>query len=166
MPFTPYHFGPGLFIKAVAPRAFSFAAFAAAQVVIDVETLIHIVRHEWPLHRSAHTLLFGSLIGLGTAGLLYLATLAIRHRPIWRLPALTGEVTAQGLLVGGWLGGASHAVLDGLMHADIRPFAPFVDQNPMLGMVDVGVLHASCAVLGLVALIGLAARRALWRAPA
>ena len=37
MPATPYHFGPGLLIKAAAPRQFSMAAYSLTQVVIDLE---------------------------------------------------------------------------------------------------------------------------------
>ena len=164
MPFTPYHLGPGLFLKALAPRAFSFTAFAATQVVIDVETLVHIVRHEWPLHRTAHTFLFGSLIGFGVAGVLYLAATLSRRWTVSTLPVLTAEVSLLGLVVGGWLGGSTHALLDGLMHSDIRPFAPFADVNPLLGSISLGMLHGSCMVLGVVAFIWLTARAALWRA--
>lgn len=32
MPFTPYHFGPGLGLKAAAPRRLSFLSFATTQV--------------------------------------------------------------------------------------------------------------------------------------
>jgi hypothetical protein len=46
------------------PRHFGFIAFAATQVVIDVETLYHLLRHEWPLHRVLHTYVGTSAEGL------------------------------------------------------------------------------------------------------
>jgi len=44
MPFTPCHVGPGLLLKSAAPRRVSVVAFALANVAIDVETLVHILR--------------------------------------------------------------------------------------------------------------------------
>jgi len=49
MPFTPYHFGPGLFVKGLAARWFSWIAFVAVQVVIDCETLYYLERPEYPI---------------------------------------------------------------------------------------------------------------------
>ena len=39
MPITPFHFGPGAALHALAPKHVSFLAFAAANVIIDVEPL-------------------------------------------------------------------------------------------------------------------------------
>ena len=166
MPFTPYHFGPGLFFKSLAPRHFSFAAFLATQVVIDVEPFVYVLRGEAPVHRFAHTLLFGSLIGLAVASLIYLATIAIRHRSAWDLPGLSAEVTPLGLAVGGLVGGASHALLDALADADIRPLRPFTDANPFQGLVTLAAVHMVCLALGVIGLLWLASRHRLWRGPA
>ena len=59
MPFTPLHFGPGLLLKAAAPRHVSFTAFVASQVLIDLESLYNILRGAWPVHRELHTFAFG-----------------------------------------------------------------------------------------------------------
>ena len=64
MPATPFHFGPGLLVKAVAPRQFSLAAYSVAQVVIDLESGYHLLRGDYPVHRQAHTFFLGGLIGL------------------------------------------------------------------------------------------------------
>ena len=53
MPATPFHLGPGLLIKAAAPRQFSMAAYSLAQVVIDVESGYYLLRGEYPVHRQA-----------------------------------------------------------------------------------------------------------------
>jgi hypothetical protein len=36
------------------------------------------------------------------------------------------------------------------MHADIRPFRPFTDANPLYGLVSVRVLYLFCIITGLV----------------
>ncbi|MFZ6876076.1 hypothetical protein ACO0LF_28780 [Undibacterium sp. Di27W] len=37
MPFTPFHFGCGALAKTVAPKEFSFVAFAIAQIAMAIE---------------------------------------------------------------------------------------------------------------------------------
>ena len=64
MPATPFHLGPGVLIKAAAPRQFSMAAYSLAQVVIDVESGYYMLQGEYPVHRQAHTFLLGGMIGL------------------------------------------------------------------------------------------------------
>jgi membrane-bound metal-dependent hydrolase YbcI (DUF457 family) len=62
--------------------------------------------------------------------------------------------------VGAALGAYSHIVFDSLMHADMRPLAPFSDANPLLGLVPVGALHWFCIIAGLIGLAVTGARRA------
>jgi hypothetical protein len=157
MPFTPYHFGPGLFAKGLAARWFSWITFVAVQVVIDCETLYHAIRHEYPLHRTLHTFLGATLTGIAVAGLLLgckrvLSSLLPRLRNWFqeRRPSLGSEVTTAGILAGGIIGGASHPLLDGLMHPDIRPFLPWTSANPLLDAISVNTLHDVCMVTGII----------------
>lgn len=162
MPVTPFHFGPGLLVKAAARRHFSFASFAITQVVIDVETVYHILRHEWPLHRALHTLLIGTPVGLVVGALWFVVS-----RRVARSRGRVGDTLSRwhesGLvaaLVGGGVGGASHSILDAIMHPDVQPCWPWIAGNPLLGLVGVTTLYASCAVAGIVAVgILLATRR-------
>src|SRR5437899_4491261 len=64
MPFTPIHGGPGMMVKAVAPRHFSICVFMLTQVVIDLEVLWHLIRWDPPLHRSWHTWAGATVIGV------------------------------------------------------------------------------------------------------
>ncbi|MBI2385474.1 MAG: hypothetical protein HYV14_05600 [Elusimicrobia bacterium] len=147
MPFTPFHFGPGLLVKGLAPGRFSWTTFAAAQVLIDCETLYHILKHEYPLHRGLHTFIGATSAGLATA-ILFLGLRRLAPGPVARLeassPFLKSEVSTAGILAGGLVGGASHPFLDGLMHGDVRPFAPWSDANPLLGTIGLGSLHLAC----------------------
>jgi hypothetical protein len=147
MPFTPFHFGPGAAIHAVAPRHISFLAFCAANVIIDVEPLYFILSNQYPLHRFLHTYIGASLITLATVALFVTARrLASR---IW-LPNLF-KWQRLGLLrviLGAAAGSYSHIVLDSLMHRDITPFAPFSNANPLFHAVSLGALHLSCIAAG------------------
>ena len=46
MPVTPFHLGPGIALKSVAPRHFSFTIFAFTQILIDLEALYYFTQYE------------------------------------------------------------------------------------------------------------------------
>jgi membrane-bound metal-dependent hydrolase YbcI (DUF457 family) len=149
MPFTPFHFGPGALVHAAAPRRVSFVAFCVANVVIDIEPLVWILRGEPPLHRLAHTFIGALAVALVTVALVLAAArlaVALRLPRPWR----GSGPTAQRVAIGALLGSVSHVVLDGAMHADVRPFAPWSDANPFLRAVSVDTLHGACVVAALV----------------
>ena len=145
MPFTPFHFGPGALLKALAPRYVSWTAFALSQVVIDVESGYHLLRGDWPVHRLMLTVLVATAIGLATGTAVWIAG---RRVPPLRSAALQAEVRPLAVCVGGLLGGASHCMLDAIMHADFHPFWPFAPSNPLLGTLDIAQLHLSCVITG------------------
>ena len=171
MPFTPYHFGPGLLVKGLAARWFSWAAFVGTQVVIDCETLYYLVRNEYPVHRRLHTFVGATIAGGATATLMIGARwLAERTLPrglsAFGGPPLSvrAELTTAGLLAGGLVGGPSHALLDAFVYTDIRPLRPVAETNPFLGLIALEQLQTVCEIAGvagflLVAIWLYAARR-------
>lgn len=150
MPATPFHFGPGLLVKAAAPRQFSMAAYSVAQIVIDIESGYHLLHGDYPVHRQAHTFFLGGLIGL-TCGLIVsrVGTWLARPRDVIPEP-LAAEYRLPIAALSGGFGGVFHSVLDGLMHADMRPLRPFSIANPLYGLVSVQVVYLFCIVTGLV----------------
>jgi hypothetical protein len=158
MPATPFHFGPGLLVKAAAPRQFSMAAYSLAQVVIDIESGYYMLQEATPVHRQAHTFLVGGLIGL-LCGLIVSRVGVWFARPRDAIPeALAAEYRLPVAVVSGVFGGLFHSVLDGIMHADIRPFRPFTTANPLYGLVSVQILYLFCIVTGVVGAALLLAR--------
>ena len=153
MPFTPYHFGPGVLAKSLAPRRFSLTAHVATQVAIDCETLYHILNHTKPDHRFFHTMVGASLIGMAVAvGLAIAAPLA----PRWRW--LQADLSWGALVFGGLFGGLSHAILDSMYHHDAMPFWPWSRANPLLSPHHVA--PEICLATGALGLMILVARRA------
>ena len=158
MPATPFHLGPGLLIKAAAPRQFSMAAYSLAQVVIDVESGYYLLQGEYPVHRQAHTFLLGGLIGM-LCGLVVSRIGGWWARPRDAVPeALAAEFRMPVAVVSGIFGGIFHSVLDGIMHADIRPFRPFTEANPLYELVSIRELYLFCTITGLVGAALLLAR--------
>lgn len=172
MPYTPFHLGPGLLLKAAAPRQFSFVAFAATQVAIDLESWYYLTRGVVPVHRLLHTFVFASLLGVAVGALVWLLAHGVRrllgtraaHLSIGTpLAAFGGEVRLTGVTLGGLLGGLSHALLDSLMHRDIQPLRPLASGNPFEGLVSWDRLHLGCVAAGVLGLLWLAVNRRVWR---
>jgi Domain of unknown function (DUF4184) len=155
MPFTPFHFGPAIAIKAATRGYFSLTIFCYSQVIMDLEPGYFLMRHEYPVHRWFHTYFGATVVALFCA---------LTGRPIcqwllrlWkRLPAAPlNEVFADSQRIG-WgttvmtalIGTWSHVFLDSLMHRDIQPMRPFTNENAMLGFIDLGLLHLICLVCG------------------
>ncbi len=160
MPFTPFHFGPGLALKALAGERFSFIAFGMAQVAMDLEPLVGIFSDALILHGPSHTYLGATGIalaaGVGTAllgrPLLRRWNFELGSIGFARLAA--GESSAAApVALGAFLGTYSHVALDSIMHADMKPWAPWSHANGLLGIVSLETLHAAC---GLSAALGIA----------
>jgi membrane-bound metal-dependent hydrolase YbcI (DUF457 family) len=146
MPFTPFHFGPGAALHAIAPKRISFWAFCGANVLIDIEPLYYMLTHQYPLHRFFHTYI-GATIMVGiTTGLFFLMLLAASRLNLrdwfkWQ------SLTMRAILAGAVLGGYSHVLLDSLMHDDIAPLAPFSATNHLQGLVPLGATWCAAFVL-------------------
>lgn len=153
MPITPFHVGPGLLLKGLAPRHVSLTAFVAANVVIDAEVVVNLLAGRSRLHAELHTL--GGAVAAGlVAGW---AVAAVGRRYV----GASAETDLRPALLGGLAGGLGQTLLDALMHADLRPFWPVAGANPWLGTVDLGVLHSACLAAGAAGLVVLGVRQ--WR---
>ena len=158
MPATPFHFGPGLLIKAVAPSHFSVTAYSVAQVVIDIESGYYLLTGDYPVHRQAHTFVLGGLIGL-VCGLIVSRIMRAWAKPRDAIPEwLAVEYRLPIAAYSGLVGGVLHSFLDAIMHGDMRPLRPFSDANPLYGLVSIQVLYLFCIITGLLGAVMLLAR--------
>ena len=149
MPFTPLHMGPALLLKAVVERRFSLFAFGCAQILMDIEPLLGLIRHAPILHGRTHTLAWALPIGLGAALLARLLRGVVLRRwnrevSHYRLRWLSVPVSCSWgmLLWGGLLGTYSHLLLDGLMHGDIQPLWPLYAGNPFYCWISIATLQS------------------------
>lgn len=160
MPVTPFHLGPGLLLKAVLRGAFSLMIFGWANLLIDIQPIVRGLtgRGEW--HGWTHTLGGALVIGaVAAASGKYLAEAVLRlaarnataRRPGTRVPTTVRWWVAVSSAL---LGTLSHIWLDGYMHSDVRPLAPFTDATPWLGDVSVGGVYLACVIAGALGFVG------------
>jgi len=168
MPITPFHLGPGAVVKAAAPRHFSFTVFAFSQALIDLEPIAFFLVTGDPIHPYLHTYLGASIVFMASwwAGR-PVGEWAIRLWNAWLSPAqarwLASEpkISATAAALGAFIGAYSHVAIDSIMHADMRPFAPFWGGAPWLGIVTIETLQWLCVLAGVIGIAGLALLR--WR---
>lgn len=151
MPFTPFHMGPALPVKAACGHRFSLLLYGYTQILMDVEALYRIVNQDRELHGLSHTFLGATgiaAVALITGKPLMEFWLRFWHR-IERRSRRPGflmsekipwRVSLFSVLTGSWL----HIILDAIMHRDVHPFKPFSDSNPFLRIISVEQLHQFC----------------------
>ena len=155
MPFTPFHMGPGAAIKAVSGKYFSLMVFGFAQVAIDIEPLVGILRGDVVLHGFTHTYLGAILIGIFSVfigkpfcqWLLRIWNYLFKSKYFQWL-RLTPIISWFAAVTGAFIGTFSHVFLDSMMHADMHPFAPFSTANDVLFLMPVGWVYLLCVFLG------------------
>lgn len=158
MPITPFHFGPGAAIKAVAPRHFSLSTFVLTQVLIDMESLYNIVYSNWPVHAFFHTYVGVTLAAVVAmlTGRFVLDALLRALNPSIKLDSesppvpIPCAISWRSAAGGAFIGAYSHVFLDSIMHPDIEPLSPFSSANALYHVVSVPMLHVLCFVAGLI----------------
>lgn len=143
MPFTPFHMGPGIAIKALLRGSFSLMVFGWAQIVMDIQPLLVMIGGSGHLHGFSHTYAGATLLGafaalsgkyLGEIGLFVLGI----------DPQRAVNIAWWVALASAFIGTYSHVLLDSIMHADVEPFYPFSAANGLLGIVSLAALHKVC----------------------
>lgn len=163
MPITPYHFGPGVALKACVPRCFSLSAYVLAQFIIDLEPLYFLVKDEYPWHRFMHTFSGATLV----AALVVLFTPLCRQliggvrQRLGNLDGKLPAVTRFAIVCGAVVGAYGHIAFDSVMHTDVFPLSGISQASPWYGAMPLDVLQGVCIVTGLVglAIMGLRTRR-------
>jgi hypothetical protein len=159
--------GPACIVKSLAGGSFSMTVFGLANVAMDMQPLWHLWRGEGIVHGVSHSLLGATVIGalcalLGCQRALNLWTPEpADHFQCWlRGPRVISWPSA---VVAAFTGTYSHVVLDAMIHADVHPFAPFDQDNLLLGDASFGAMHLVSLGMGLLGLVGLAVRYELER---
>ncbi len=146
MPFTPFHMGPGIFIKSLFQGGFSLMVFGWTQIIMDIQPLFVLLSGQGHLHGFSHTYIGASLIAVFSAVTgkhlsEYFLTRYKVAKQGFRITWLVAVISAA-------IGAISHVVIDSIMHSDVEPYYPFYSVNPLLGMVSIPMLHNICLLSG------------------
>ena len=154
--------GPGLALKVIGGKRFSVLAFGLSQVAIDIEPLIGLLRGASTLQGWTHTFVGATAIGLAVAvvsappcrAILRMWNRVLEESGFARLQS-AATPRSGALFAGALLGAWTHVLLDGVMHADLHPFAPWSQEQPWWRLIDIGWLHLGCVLAGVAGLMGL-----------
>ena len=143
MPFTPIHMGPGIAIKAILQASFSLMVFGWTQIVMDVQPLIVLITGEGHLHGFSHTYMGASLLAVFSAlSGKYLSEVGLyilEMNPNWQV-----KITWWVAFLSAFIGAYSHVAIDSIMHTDMKPLLPLNENNHLLGLISVELLHKLC----------------------
>jgi membrane-bound metal-dependent hydrolase YbcI (DUF457 family) len=130
MPFTPFHFGPGLLIGLLLLSYIDFPTFLAANVIVDIEPfLVLTFRLNYPLHGFFHSFLGGTIAAFILAAVM--SKVRGFFSPLLSFFKLEHKSTFKNILAASLSGIYIHILLDSRIYGDIRPFYP-LDINPFL----------------------------------
>jgi hypothetical protein len=149
--------GAAMVVKPGAGQRFSVIAFGLAQVIIDIEPGVGMIRGAETLHGPSHTII----------GALLVAMLVVMISPkigYWILGRWNREVRFHKLnwlvenptisrtaaISGAFFGTLSHIFLDAFMHDDVHPLSPFSNANPLLHLIAHDAVYQLCAVMGVI----------------
>lgn len=148
MPFTPFHMGPGILVKALLQGSFSLMVFGWAQIIMDIQPLVVMITGEGHLHGFTHTYVGATLLAIFSAltgkylSEIGLYVLGLNRQ--WQI-RISWPVTVLSAFVGAY----SHVLIDSVMHHDMAPFFPFSEASPLLDLISVYALHEVCVYSGL-----------------
>ncbi len=152
MPFTPFHMGPAVLLKALLQGSFSLIIFGWAQIVMDIQPLIVMISGEGKLHGSSHTLIGATLLlfiaAVSGRGIIIGFQNLVRLKAPYRLE-LTWLITFLSAAIGTY----SHIFFDMIMHSDVHVLWPFSTWNGLLQIISTGQLHNVCIVTGLMGFV-------------
>jgi hypothetical protein len=163
--------GAAMIVKPAMRQHFSILVFGVAQVAMDIEPLIGMIRDWDVLHGPTHTILGALVIGAIVAWLspplcnfilVRFNGEVAQHKLQWLQESY--PLTRTAAIAGAFFGTISHLVLDSLMHHDIHPLAPFSNANPLTDLVSHDGVYQLCVVLGVIGTVAWAFGK--WRTKA
>jgi hypothetical protein len=142
--------GPGILVKAMLQGSFSLMVFGWAQIVMDIQPLAVMLIGAGQLHGFSHTYVGATLLAVisGLTGK-YLAEFGLK---LLRIDEDGAPIAIKWKIVfiSSFTGTYSHVFLDAIMHSDVEPYFPWSDENGLLGLMSISMLHQLCIVSALI----------------
>lgn len=147
MPFTPFHFGPGVLFGYPLRRRMDFITFLIANVIVDMRaTLVFFGILSGPLHGPLHTYLgaFALAVVLAVCVLLFSRRFPKIAQQVSSRPESVPAV-ALASIAGTWL----HVTLDAILYPNMQPFYP-LSGNPWYNIASSFAIYGLCALAFLI----------------
>ena len=150
MPFTPYHWGPALFIGLLLFPILDVPSFLISSVAVDIEPVYLMFQGSPYLHGFFHSYLGASIIGVLVALIVYaLRNVLYAILAAFRLPQ---KSSFKKVLFTSLFGVYFHVFLDSFLYTDIRPFYP-LEANPLYGVIQSRAIYQFCGISFLLGLL-------------
>lgn len=149
MPFTPIHMGPGILIKALLQGSFSLMVFGWSQIVMDIQPLLVMITGEGHLHGFSHTYIGATILAIFSAlsgkylSEICLYILGMNMESKIKISWIISILSA-------FIGTFSHVLIDSIIHSDMKPLYPLIENNNLLGLISIEALHKACLYSGIV----------------
>ena len=153
MPFTPFHFGPGLGLGLPFRKYVHAPTFILANVIVDVEPFLVLVYGlRYPLHGYLHTFALAFFAGLAVGCVMFL--LERKLSSLFKLLLLepSNRLSLKSFVIAGFSGTMFHVLLDSPLYGDIRPFYP-LKINPLYNPDLSSEIYGFCVWLGILGII-------------
>ncbi len=148
MPFTPYHFGPGLLIGVLLFPFIDLTTVLIASVILDLEPLAVILFDlSMPLHAFFYTYLGATIAAVCLSIVIYPFRKYLNE--IVSLFGLEQESSFRHIISASLIGTYSHVLLDSFLYAEMNPLFPALG-NPFVGALTGGFVYNLCLVLGII----------------
>ena len=157
-------------LKALAGPHLSLVSFGVAQVAMDIEPLVHMLRGDSTHHGFVHTYLGATVVGF--VALPLARAISLRLARLWNQEFRDGSMSWLvepvsrswwPIVVGTFAGTYSHVLLDSMLHADLAPLAPLSQGNAMLDVLSFAGIHVFCVLSGILGLCAWAVAQRVWR---
>jgi len=147
MPYTPYHFGPGLFLGVVLFPYIDFSTVMVASVILDIEpATILMLQLPFQFHGFFHTYLGATIIACILSVVFY--PLRRHLNKLVSLFSLHQESSFRHIFLASIIGTYFHVFLDSLLYGEMHPFYPLLG-NPFVGIFHFAFVYDVCVFLGL-----------------
>lgn len=153
MPFTPFHFGPGLGFSLPFRKHLHAPTFILANVIVDLEPFLALFFGlRYPLHGYLHTFLLAIPMGLIFGCIMYLLERFLR--PLYKMLLLEEDdsLGLRSFIFAGALGTGLHVLLDAPLYEDIKPLYP-IAANPFYYPSLTPEIYSLCVWMGVFGII-------------
>ena len=156
MPFTPFHFGPALFVGLLLSTAFDLPTFLIANVLPDVEpfTVLYFNVQGYPLHGFFHSYLGATILAIVLALCMYL--LRGFFGKIMKVFRLQQSSSFKKIVFTAFMGAYFHVFMDSFLYSEMMPFYPLQSNifvNVFSAYGSSTIIYGFCGITALLGIV-------------